>query len=310
MLGGSRPPVCPAQAGPRRLGGQVAPASDTADSRADVPQTGVTRSPSLEHSTDSLPTAPSAPDTVHARTTYDVCGVRISADAPRVAARVLAERGRRGQPFQVHLCNTYTLSLTDRDVALRAALLASDYNLPDGAPVAWLGWRHGVRGPVRGPGLVLAVAEEGVELDLKHYLLGGAPGVADAMAERLMQLVPHLDIVGCESPPFHDLDADEIAAVGQRVKSAGTNVLWIGVGTPRQDHLVPQIAPVAGCVVIPVGAAFDYLAGRVPEAPQLLQGHGLEWAYRLTREPRRLWRRYLLESPRFALSALRAMRRS
>lgn len=113
------------------------------------------------------------------------------------------------------------------------------------------------------------------------------------------------DVAACETPSYATLGDDEVRALAARVEAAGTNVMWIGLGTPRQDHLVRRISALVTCPVIPVGAAFDFLAGRVPEAPCLLPGSGLEWMYRLICEPRRLWRRYLIGNPRFLLLVAR-----
>lgn len=232
-----------------------------------------------------------------------VCGIDIAAIAPDQATALIVVAAAERQPLQVHLCNAYTLSLVDRDPALRAALECADLNLPDGAPVAWLLRRHGARGPVRGPALMPAVAKLGAPRGLRHYLWGGGPNVAAEVGARLSEIDPSIVVEACETPPYTELDDDEVKALAARVEAAGTNVLWVGLGTPRQDYLVPRISPLVNCPVIPVGAAFDFLAGRVPEAPPLLRGSGLEWAYRLAIEPRRLWRRYLIGNPSFVRAA-------
>lgn len=234
-----------------------------------------------------------------------VCGIEIAAVTPEQAAILIVEAALAGESFEVHLCNAYTLSLVDADPDLRQALCNADLNLPDGAPVALLVRRHGARGPVRGPALLPEVASQGAAHGLRHYLWGGAPGVAEAVAERLYEIAPAAVVVGCESPPYSEIDDDALKSLAERVEAANANVLWIGLGTPRQDYLVPRISPLVSCPVVPVGAAFDFLAGRKAEAPQWLQGRGLEWVHRLITEPRRLWRRYLLGNPRFLLSAAR-----
>lgn len=150
-----------------------------------------------------------------------------------------------------------------------------------------------------------AVAELGAARGLRHYLWGGGPGVAEEVAASLNSIDPAIVVAAHESPPYTELDDKEVRALAARVEAASTNVLWIGLGTPRQDYLVPRISPFVSCPVIPVGAAFDFLAGRVPEAPPVLRGSGLEWAYRLASEPHRLWRRYLIGNPRFVVSAAR-----
>jgi N-acetylglucosaminyldiphosphoundecaprenol N-acetyl-beta-D-mannosaminyltransferase len=235
-----------------------------------------------------------------------VCGINVAAIDLDRAAAVIIEAAVAHRSLEVHLCNAYTMSLVDRDDELRAALDRADLNLPDGAPVAWLLRRSGARGPVRGRALMTAVVELGTAGGLRHYLWGGGPDVADEAAARLRQLEPAFVAAVCETPPYTDLDDDEVRALASRVRAAATDVLWIGLGTPRQDYLVPRISALVSCPVVPVGAAFDFLAGRVREAPRLLRGSGFEWAYRLFREPRRLWRRYLIGNPRFVMAAARS----
>jgi N-acetylglucosaminyldiphosphoundecaprenol N-acetyl-beta-D-mannosaminyltransferase len=236
--------------------------------------------------------------------TYAVCSVPIAAiDAPGAAALIVREASA-GVSCQVHLCNAYTLSLVSRDVQMQRALADADLNLADGTPVAWLGREHGPARPVRGAELVGEVVRLGNGA-LRHYLYGGNEGVADRMADALRDAVPGTTVSGTECPPFRpltDLDLDDLAA---RVRASGANILWIGLGTPRQDYLVHYLAPKLSMPVVPVGAAFDFWSGAVKEAPRVLHGTGLEWLYRLFREPRRLWRRYLIGNPRFVLSAWR-----
>jgi N-acetylglucosaminyldiphosphoundecaprenol N-acetyl-beta-D-mannosaminyltransferase len=237
--------------------------------------------------------------------TYEVCGVRIDAIEPRAAAELIARQAAGGKSFQTHLCNAYTLSLVDSDPRLAAALGEADLNLPDGAPVAWLGRNHGTRGPVRGPGLVGDVVNIGRPLGLRHFLYGGTEGVARAMTERLCESAPGVQIVGGETPPFHDLTDAELDGLAGRIAGSGANIVWVGLGTPRQDYVVPQIAERFDGAVIPVGAAFNFWSGEVKQAPKFLHGTGFEWVHRLGAEPRRLWRRYLIGNPRFVVAAVR-----
>lgn len=235
--------------------------------------------------------------------TYPLCGVAIAAVSPEGAVATLVQRAQQREPFEVHLCNAYTLSLVAEDERLARSLARGDLNLPDGAPVAWFGRRAGTRGPVRGPALVARVADEGTSVGLRHYLYGGAEGVAQQVEEALVALNPAVHVVGAETPPWTDLDESELVALAERITASRADVVWIGLGTPRQDYLVPRLAPLVNCVVVPVGAAFDFLSGRVREAPAILHGSGFEWVYRLAKEPRRLWRRYLTGNPRFLVQA-------
>lgn len=240
--------------------------------------------------------------------TYSVCGVDVAALSPEEAAQLLASATASRDALEVHLCNAFTLSLVDTNPELRAALRRDALNLPDGSPVAWLGRRRGARGPVRGPSLMLRTAELTASDGSGHYLYGGAPGVAETLADELRRRVGTLNIVGCETPPYRPLTDDEVKALAERLIAAEAGIVWVGLGTPRQDYLVPRLSEHYPGVIVPVGAAFDFLSGRVPEAPPWLHGTGLEWLYRFASEPRRLWRRYLIGNPRFAVSAMRHRR--
>jgi N-acetylglucosaminyldiphosphoundecaprenol N-acetyl-beta-D-mannosaminyltransferase len=230
---------------------------------------------------------------------YSVCSVPIAALSTTRAAIALVDAAADRRPFEVHLCNAYTLSLVDDDARLREALLHADLNLADGAPVAWLGHRSGMSGPVRGPSLLVAACREGRMHGLRHYFYGGAPGVAEAAAEQLRQSAPGLLVAGVESPAFKEPDRADLVALAERLVDVEADIVWLGLGTPRQDYVVPPLAQLSGRTVVPVGAAFDFLAGTVRQAPSALQSTGLEWIYRLAADPRRLWRRYLVGNPRF-----------
>jgi N-acetylglucosaminyldiphosphoundecaprenol N-acetyl-beta-D-mannosaminyltransferase len=239
--------------------------------------------------------------------TYAVCSVPITVlDASGAATRIVRD-AVEGRSCQVHLCNAFTLSLVDQDDELRTALTHADLNLADGVPVAMMGRKQGMQGPVRGSELVSKVATMGSS-DVRHYLYGGKDGVADQMADQLRRQVPGLEVVGTETPPFTPITDEHLDGLVQRVRDSGANLLWIGLGTPRQDYLVHRLADRLPMPIIPVGAAFDFWSGAVREAPRFVQGTGLEWLYRLAAEPRRLWRRYLIGNPRFLFSAWRHRR--
>jgi N-acetylglucosaminyldiphosphoundecaprenol N-acetyl-beta-D-mannosaminyltransferase len=248
-----------------------------------------------------LPLAASSP-------TYSVAGVRIAVASPTQAAERVVAAATRGGRFEVHLCNAYTMSLVRRDARLAAALSAADLNLADGTPVAWLGRRAGMHGPVRGADLVRDVCAEGARAGLAHYFYGGREGVAEEMVRRLSRDVPGLSLAGIEVPPYRDLSDTEVEELAGRVRASGARIVWVGVGTPRQDHLVPRLATAAEVCVVPVGAAFDFISGKIPEAPGWMRGRGVEWLCRLSSEPGRLWRRYLIGTFRFCWNVAIARR--
>lgn len=212
----------------------------------------------------------------------------------------------------VHLCNAYTLALADRDPRLRATLRRAALNLADGQPVVWAnGLLHrGAAIPqarVRGTDLVLEVFALGQAAGLRHYLLGSTPEVLDALRDELRRRFPGARIAGACSPPFLPLSAEELRAQEEEVRACRADIVWVGLGTPKQDFRAAELASALPVVSIAVGAAFDFIAGHKRQAPRWMRCCGLEWTHRLGSEPRRLWRRYLFGNSRFLLGVARQM---
>lgn len=236
---------------------------------------------------------------------YRACGVRVDAVNPKRAVELMLE-SRYGVGRAVHLCNAYTLSLALRDEAFRQVLDRGDLNLADGHPVAAIGRRRGhadLTQRVYGPDLMLATLDAGRAGQLKHYFYGGSPQVLDELVARVQHRFPGVRIAGAESPPFRPLHDDEAAEARRRIESVAPDVVWVGLGTPRQDLWVDAERDRLPATLVAIGAAFDFLAGAKPQAPQWMQNSGLEWAFRLGTEPRRLWRRYLIGNTVFLAGA-------
>ena len=175
---------------------------------------------------------------------------------------------------------------------------------PDGMPLVWIGRArgHASMDRVYGPDLLLALAEAGLPHGLRHYFHGAAPGVPERLAQRLSERFPGLRTVGTESPPFRPLSADERRDTAARIQASGADVVWVGLGTPKQERWMAAIAPLLpGVVLIGVGAAFDMHSGTKPQAPLWMQRRGLEWLFRLATEPGRLGRRYATVVPLFLI---------
>ena len=235
------------------------------------------------------------------------CGVPITPVGP-TGARDLLLASTHGQGRAVHLCNAYTLSLAVRDPEFRALLSAADLNFADGHPVAAVGRRRGhaeMDTRVYGPDLMLAVLDAGRAHHLRHYLYGGTADVLRDLQERLERRFPGLIVVGSESPPFRELTAAESVAMARRIRAARADIVWVGLGTPRQDQFVATYAPTLRSTLVAVGAAFDFHAGHKRQAPTWMQRAGLEWLFRLLAEPRRLWRRYVVGNPVFVFGIAR-----
>ncbi|MBO0511755.1 WecB/TagA/CpsF family glycosyltransferase [Streptomyces beijiangensis] len=247
-------------------------------------------------------------------TTVPCAGVPVAATTPARAAETLVAMAVRGEAADVHLCNAYTLALADRDRALRDLLRASALNLPDGQGVVWAN-RLAHRGSslprmrVYGPDLFLDVFREGRPADVRHYLLGSTPEVLDRLAAELRTRFPQARIVGIESPPFRELTDEERESQLVRIRASGAQIVWLGLGTPKQDHEAARLAAAHPAVYVAVGAAFDFISGNKPQAPLWMQHHGLEWLFRLCSEPRRLWRRVLWGHPRFIWAVCKGTRK-
>jgi len=157
---------------------------------------------------------------------------------------------------------------------------------------------------VYGPDLMLEICRLSADTRIRHFFYGGAPGVAEQLAGKLAERFPGLNVAGWHCPPFRELTPIELEEVVACVNGASPDVVWTGLGTPRQERWAAAVrAKLTAKVVVTVGAAFDFHAGRRRQAPRLLQRAGLEWAYRLAQEPRRLWRRYLRNNPLFVILA-------
>lgn len=234
---------------------------------------------------------------------YNVLGVGVSAlRFPQARDLILGVRGelRRGYVC----CGTaHGLVEARRDPALRRVYNESWLTTPDGMPLVWLG-PNGVE-RVYGPDLMLAVCDAGRGIGLRHYLFGGVPGVAALLREKLLGRFPGLEIVGTMTPPFRTLDEVEIGAFRADVTRTRPDVIWVGLGSPKQEHFIAaHWRDLDAGVLIGVGAAFDFHSGRVRQAPSWIRGSGFEWLFRFCMEPRRLGWRYLRTNPLFIAHVL------
>jgi N-acetylglucosaminyldiphosphoundecaprenol N-acetyl-beta-D-mannosaminyltransferase len=189
------------------------------------------------------------------------------------------------------------------DPAARAAVLGATLIVPDGQPLVWalhlLGHRNATR--VYGPDLMAFFCARAAANQIPIYLYGGRDhGALQLLTDRLKQRFRGLPIVGGYAPPFREHTAQEDEQVVAHINRSGAEVVWVGTGQPKQELWMAAIRPaLCAPLLVGVGAAFDFHAGLVPQAPAWMGRHGLEWSYRLAREPRRLWRRYARYNPRF-----------
>ena len=232
----------------------------------------------------------------------DILGVGIHALTPDTAVQEIAAAVRAGRRGYVCVTGVHGLMEAQDDPEFLRILNAACLVTPDGMPTVWVGRLRGHRGMRRvyGPDLMLQVCARSVREGWRHYLYGGHPGVAMALGHALATRFPGLRIVGADTPPFRPLTPPEEAALIVRVRQACPDLLWVGLGTPKQERFMARMVDrLEATVMLGVGAAFDVHTGRVRDAPGWVKRAGLQWLHRLAQEPRRLGPRYLRNNPRF-----------
>ena len=231
------------------------------------------------------PTLPSA----------EILGVRVHALNMALALETMASWIETRQPH--YICVTPAHSIMDfrRDPELMEIANHSGLTTPDGMSIVWLLRRMGFPQTERvyGPDLLLAACEQGLSLGWRHFFYGGAAGIAEKLSTHLQARFPGLQIAGSYNPPFRPLNNSEKTEVTQMIRAAAPDIIWVGLGTPKQERwMAAHVDTLHVPVLAGIGAAFDFLSGSKPQAPRWMQRSGLEWIFRLLSEPRRLWRRY------------------
>jgi N-acetylglucosaminyldiphosphoundecaprenol N-acetyl-beta-D-mannosaminyltransferase len=232
----------------------------------------------------------------------NILGVGISVLTMRSALEkieALLDRGDRG-----YICVTGVQGIMEAqaDEGFRSILNSAFLTTPDGMPTVWLGRYHGFKdmGRVYGPDLMLELCNQSVAKGYRHFLYGGRTGVAEQLRAELLRRFPGLNIVGTYTPPFRPLNAEEDAELLAQIEASQPHVFWCGLGAPKQERFMAAYRdrlPVQ--LMIGVGAAFDLISGNTREAPQWMMRSGLTSIYRISQEPRRLWRRYVVNNPWF-----------
>jgi exopolysaccharide biosynthesis WecB/TagA/CpsF family protein len=241
----------------------------------------------------------------------NVCGVLVDAidydgATERIVAAARAGRGFSGSALAVH-----GLIEATRDDELRYRINHLDLVTPDGQPVRWalnLLFRSRLKDRVYGPTLMLRVCAAAARAGLPIFLYGSRAEVLDPLARNLVTSFPGLEVAGAEASKFRQVGGEEKKEIVDRIRASGARIAFVGLGCPRQEVFAYEFRDELSMPVLAVGAAFDYHAGLMKEPPAVLQRLGLQWAWRLAAEPRRLWRRYLSTNPRYvALVAAQAM---
>jgi N-acetylglucosaminyldiphosphoundecaprenol N-acetyl-beta-D-mannosaminyltransferase len=232
----------------------------------------------------------------------NVLGVAISAIDMEQAVQTIEGWMADGDAQYVNVCTVHTVMECRKSQRLRNIVNSSGLSTPDGMPLVWLNRLHGHAnaGRVYGPDLMLAVCDRTQAAGRRHFFYGGAPGVAERLARALRARYPALIVAGTYSPPYRTADTDEDDEVLAAINASAPDIVWVGLGTPKQDYWVSRHRNrLKASVLIAVGAAFDFHAGLLRQAPRWMQRSGLEWLFRLLQEPRRLAFRYLVYNPLF-----------
>jgi exopolysaccharide biosynthesis WecB/TagA/CpsF family protein len=235
---------------------------------------------------------------------HNLLGVLVDAVDYAAAVETIVQAAERPAPCAVSALAVHGVMTGYLDEAQRARLNHLDLNVPDGQPVRWalnLLHRTQLSDRVYGPTLMLRVCEAAVEHKLPIYLYGSHGDVLEALRTRLQTRFPELTIAGSEPSRFRTLDAAEKRATVERIRASGARITFVGLGCPRQEVWAYEYREALSMPIIAVGAAFDFHAGLLRQAPRWMQDHGLEWLFRLAAEPARLWRRYLLLNPRYVV---------
>jgi N-acetylglucosaminyldiphosphoundecaprenol N-acetyl-beta-D-mannosaminyltransferase len=207
----------------------------------------------------------------------------------------------------IHLFNAYSVALAHSDTEFAACARQSTVNFPDGKPVAWFSrFLGGGLHQVRGPQYFEDVIEAGVRSGVRHFFLGSTPETLSALKRNIELRFPEVQIVGMHSPEFRTLTPAELARQDDDIRACQPDMVWVGLGTPKQDFEARRLAG-EGFNAAAVGAAFDFSAGTKKIAPVWVRRAGLEWFHRLVSEPRRLWKRYLWGNTVFLRLVLREL---
>jgi N-acetylglucosaminyldiphosphoundecaprenol N-acetyl-beta-D-mannosaminyltransferase len=234
---------------------------------------------------------------------FRVLGVRVNAvQIPQVVALMenWIATGKTGRYIAV--TDMHSISEARTNGQFRDILNGASLVVPDGMPLVWLGRLRGfgLKRRVYGPELMMTFCQATSDKGYRHFLYGGAEGVAEQLVKVLRERCPNIAIVGTYTPPFRALTAEEECDIVERITANRADVVWVGLGCPKQEQWMGYFRNKLNVpVMVGVGAAFDFHTGRQRQAPAWMRENGLEWFFRLVTEPRRLWRRYIIHGSDF-----------
>jgi N-acetylglucosaminyldiphosphoundecaprenol N-acetyl-beta-D-mannosaminyltransferase len=236
----------------------------------------------------------------------NVLGVGVHVLDMESTTSALADRLREGTKGYVCLAGVHGVMEAQRDPDLKAVFAKAFLVVPDGMPTVWMGHLQGFPTMQRvfGPDLMLEVMGRKEFRHCRHFLCGGEMGVAERLRDEMVRRFPWVKITGVYSPPFRAMTEIEESELAAQVHCAKPDIIWVGISTPKQDRFMARyLSTLDTKLMIGVGAAFLFHTGEIKDSPKLIKQAGLQWLHRLVQEPSRLWRRYLLNNPRFLLYA-------
>jgi N-acetylglucosaminyldiphosphoundecaprenol N-acetyl-beta-D-mannosaminyltransferase len=232
----------------------------------------------------------------------NVLGVGVNAINMQFAVDEIADWIHCGEHHYICITGVHGVMESQKDERLRAIHNQAGLVTPDGMPLAWIARLRGYSnvGRVYGPDLMLEICQMSLSQNWTHYFYGGAPGVPEKLCQHLNARFQGLQVAGCFSPPYRQLTECEDEAIIQQINECAPDIVWVGLGSPKQEYwMANHEGKIKAAVMIGVGAAFDFHSGMKKQAPIWMRRIGFEWLFRLATEPRRLWRRYLVNNPTF-----------
>ena len=231
---------------------------------------------------------------------FRVLGVLVTCNDWRAVMKKILLWAEQNESRSVGICNVHVCVTGYQDIEFQKLLNQNDINTPDGAPIAWLLRRKGVKGQVKisGPDLMWRLCRQAAKKRIGVYFYGSKPETLEALIGNLKEMVPGLKCY-FESPPFRELTDVEKTEAIERINASGAGIVFVGLGCPKQERWMAEHKGKINSVMIGVGAAFDFYAGAVSRAPRWMSNAGLEWLHRLFSEPKRLWKRYLVTNSLF-----------
>jgi N-acetylglucosaminyldiphosphoundecaprenol N-acetyl-beta-D-mannosaminyltransferase len=232
----------------------------------------------------------------------NVLGVGVTPLDARQTIDVIDATIKDGAKSYICVTGVHGIMEAQQDPGLRTIINRSMITTADGRPTVWVGWLQGFRKmkQLTGPNLMLQLCEESVAKGQTHFFYGGDVGVAEQLKQTLQARYPGLHVVGTYTPPFRPLNELEERELQETVSRLKPDLFWVGLSTPKQERFMAQyLGKLDTKIMLGVGAAFDIHTGRIKESPEWLKATGFQWLHRMCQEPRRLWKRYLYNNPRF-----------